>query len=101
MIPNLPMQQVDFAGAWDAFWSRAQGQLGDILVLAGIVGVLLVVGALVMYFYRKSRGGGGNTTGLVWTMVVGGILAAPAFLIPIILNVVDFVINTIASVAGG
>lgn len=100
MTPFLPTaaDAVDFAGSWDDFWSAAGPELNSIVTLLGIVGLLLVAGGIVMWIYRKSRGGGGNTSGLVWTIVVGGILAGPNFLIPIILNVVDFFINTVAGV---
>lgn len=99
MFTYLPTADaVDFSGSWTTFWGAASPELNSIVTLLGIIGLLMVAGGIIMWIYRKSRGGGGNTSGLVWTIVIGGILAGPNFLIPIILNVVDFFINTIASV---
>lgn len=98
LVPMSANDRVNFHGNWTTFWGAAQGQLGGILTLLGIIGLLLVAGAVIMWIYRKSRGGGGNTSGLVWTIVVGAILASPNFLIPMLLRVIDFFINTIAAV---
>lgn len=87
----------NFAGAWDGLMSAVGGALGGLLTLAAWIGVIMVVGSIGMWIYRKARGGGGNTSGMVWMIVVGGILCAPNVLIPAILTLVDFIINTISA----
>lgn len=90
--------RVEFSKAWENFIGAAQSALGPILTLMAIIGVLMVIGSLAMWFFKKARGGGANTGGLMWTMIFGAILAAPTVIIPVLLRIVDFAINTIASV---
>ena len=94
---------VDLKSGWDQFWATVNASLGGVLVLMQIAGALIVVGAVIAGLFERKRSGGiaqGNkTSALVWAMIIGGILAAPA-IIGIILGLLDFVINGIIGVLG-
>jgi len=95
---------LDFSGAWSSFWSAITGtaNIKGVLTLAGVVGLLLVVGAIVTWLFQKRRGGGlaQGTSGLIITIVVGAILAGPNFAIPAILKVVDTLGNAVIKILG-
>ncbi|WP_114906739.1 DUF6750 family protein [Ornithinimicrobium murale] len=98
MITNLATA-VDFVGPWDKFWGAIASSAEGIVTLAAVVGVVLVVSSIFMWIFKKARGGGANTSTLVWMIIVGGILCAPTILIPTILRILQFVINGIEKVA--
>lgn len=62
--------------------------------------MLIIVAGIVKYLWDKRRGGG-NTNALVWTIVVGAVLAAPALIIPILLAAIDVVVNAVVKVIAG
>lgn len=100
MITNLPAADVvDFTKSWQEFWGAFSGSASGLVTLAGIAGVLMVVVSICMWIFKKARGGGANTSTVVWMLVIGGVLCAPTVLIPLILTIVEFVINGIASIA--
>lgn len=91
---------VDLAGAWTTFWSSVSGSLKGFMSTLAIVGMLLVVGSIVMYVWERRRGGQANHSKVLWTMLIGGILAGPNIFIPGILTLADYVVNAIHSAIG-
>lgn len=91
------MDEVDFSSGWDQVWSAISGSMGEGLTdLLTVVGVLLVVFAIVVWFWQRRRGGGNNgggSSGLIYTIIVGAILAAPGAIIPAFLTIIDLVAN--------
>lgn len=93
-------KEVDLSGGWDRLWHAGQAAAGKgLLDLLTTIGVLLVVSAIVSLLWSKRKGGGGgNMAGFAWTLVIGSVLAAPGFLIPILLNIADFIANFAISI---
>jgi len=89
---------INFASSWTTFWSSISGSLGKLPTILGIIGMLLVVSAILTYLWERRRGGGekGHSK-ILWTILIGAILAAPSVVIPAILTIVDFIANVIAS----
>ena len=88
---------IDLAGSWTTAWTAISGPLGSFSSLMAVVGTLLVVGGLVGYIWERRRGGGGSHSKLIYTIVIGAILSAPGIVVPVLLTVVDFVVNALIS----
>lgn len=86
---------LDLSGAWSAFWRGISSGLGNLPMALAIIGMLIIVGGLVKFFWDKRRGGGGNTSQLAWTSIVGSLLAAPNLILPLLLGIIDLVVNMI------
>lgn len=84
---------LNLSGAWTAFWNGISSGLGNLPMALAIIGMLIIVGGLVKFFWDKRRGGGGNNSQLVWTSVIGALLAAPNLIIPLLLGIIDLVVN--------
>lgn len=87
-------EEVDLSGAWESFWSALPGDSGVWNILT-VIGVALVVFALLSYLWQHRRGTGwGNGFQIIVGMlIVGGVMMAPSLLIPLFLNILDFLIN--------
>lgn len=101
---GVPSQKVDFASSWQTFWGTISGSLGGFTKILGIIGLLLVVGSILKWLWERRRNGltGGFKAheGLVYTLVLGAVLAAPNFMIFWMLTILDTVVNAIASIGG-
>lgn len=104
--------KVDLSSGWNKFWTELEKASGiqGIFTLMTAIGALMVVGSVLKWMWDKRRSGGGGgggkgSEGVLWTLVVGCMLAAPNLLIPAILTVIDIVanifINLFKSTAGG
>jgi hypothetical protein len=93
---------VDLAGSWQTLWSSINGSIGGLLKILGIVGLLLVVGSVLKWLWERRRGGVGGGlqahSNVLFTAVLGALLAAPNFMVPWILTVLDTIVNAIASI---
>lgn len=89
------MDGVDFRGGWDSFWSAIESAIGSQAVnLLTIIGLALIVFAIFKWVWdRRKGGGGGGGAGLIWMIVAGAVLAAPQVLLPIALQIVDWIVN--------
>lgn len=92
---------------WEKFWG-AIPNAGAISTILAIAGGAIMAGFLVVWFWKKTRGGGGGNPmqGFPWwPMAIGLLLTAPTFLIPLVLRVVqviivlvDRIINTVIDI---
>lgn len=110
IVTPMGSGQVDFSGSWQKFWGGLASATGfqSLSTLLGIIGLLVVVFAVVMYFFQKARGGMGgmgggggraNGSGIMWAVVAGMMLSAPNFVIPFVLGIIDILANVIIGVA--
>ncbi len=85
-------------GAWTTFWNAInQGSFSRLMTIITVLGVCAVVFAGLGFLWRKRRNNGGDAKGLWWSLGgLGAAASAPNFLIPIVLTVLDLVINIIA-----
>lgn len=97
---------VNLSARWAEFWAAlttATG-IGGVITLLAIVGMLLVVGGVIGWLFKKRRGGSGQMTqgmdGLLITILIGGILVAPRYGIQVLLVIVDVICNAVLRVLG-
>jgi len=93
---------VNLVTGWNTVWSAVQTALGPLATLLTAVGAVMVVGGILKWIWdrRRSGGGGGGGQGhsaLIWTIIIGAVLASPDLLIPFFLTVADFIINAIVN----
>lgn len=82
---------MDLAGKWSNFWSAVGGGSGIWTAVAAIgVGCILV--GIVMWAYQRRKGQGDSKTLWGWVLL-GCVLAAPEVLFPVILTVLDVIID--------
>ncbi|MCC3299473.1 hypothetical protein [Arthrobacter caoxuetaonis] len=100
-IPTaVPMAStVNLKGGWESFWTAITAGFPTITNMMTIVGVILVVFALLKWAWDRRRGGGmGQGAQPLWgALIPGAILAAPDMLFPILLGILDLVINVVIS----
>lgn len=80
---------------WTTVWSAVTSALGPLAAMLTAIGALLVVVSIVGYIWERRRGGG-NHSKLMYTLLIGAILAAPDLLIPLLLHIADFLANFVA-----
>lgn len=93
----LPMQS-NLAGTWAAFWGKLTTPLAGIITILTFVGIALIVGGVLKYFWDRRRGGA-NTGQLLWAIGIGALLVTPNALLPILLRLADMIVNTFANLA--
>ena len=81
---------LDLKSGWDKLWTTLTGgtQIGTLLAA---VGIAIVVGFLIKWFWDKRRGSGGKFPTMA--VILGAVLAGPTLLVPVIITVVEAVIN--------
>ena len=88
------MNSVNLVGAWNTFWATVGGVIsGPVQTTVTVIGVGLILFTIVKYLWDKRRGNGGKTAPIWWTLVFGGVLIAPQVLIPLLLGILQWVIN--------
>ena len=100
---TLPIiASVDFASSWTSLWNSVSGSISGLTKLLGIVGLLLVVGSVLKWLWDRRRGGVGGGfqahSHILFTLVLGAVLAAPNFMINWMLVILDTIVNAIASI---
>lgn len=94
MTPNLAV--VNLRGGWNSAWAPIQSVLGaGLLKIVAAVGVLIVVSAFAKWIWDKRRGGGGNSSTLLWSLAIGALLTGPTVVIPVALWLFDGAANVV------
>jgi len=87
---------VNLSAAWTTFWSAInRGQISTLLTIVTVIGLIVMVSALLGFVFKKRRGGGGDTKGLWWAIAIGALCSAPNVLIPVILKLIDLIVNIV------
>lgn len=97
MLELIEMQS-KLKDGWNAVWAAVTAGAPGLSTLLLSVGVVLMVIALGKWLWDKRKGGGGNSSALLWTAVVGAALAGPEVIFPIMLGIVDWLINTVVGI---
>lgn len=92
---------IDLAGAWDKFYNAVATGAGvkRLLTLMAIIGVALIAAAIVKWAWDRRRGLNGGGSGAIWgALLIGAIMSAPDLLIPIVLQALDALINSVSKI---
>ncbi|MDA8285307.1 MAG: hypothetical protein M0Z42_18855 [Actinomycetota bacterium] len=85
---------VNFAGDWTSVDTALNSALGASLVtFLGVLGTILIIFSVIKYVWDRRRTGQGNHTHVMWTLLIGAILAVPAVVMPAILTILDAIVN--------
>lgn len=85
---------VNFAGDWKSVDTALNSALGASLVtFLGVLGTILIIFSVIKYVWDRRRTGQGNHTHVMWTLLIGAILAVPAVVMPAILTILDAIVN--------
>lgn len=95
------MDKVNLAGGWNTLWGAISGVVGgQVMTILTIIGVIMVIASVAVYIFNKRRGGGvaQGLGSVLWTLVAGALLAAPQVIIPLLLTLLDLVINALIAI---
>lgn len=93
---------INLASGWSQVWGAISPVLGSsgTSLMTGI-GVIIAVFSVVAWLWERRKGGGGQGHHkLLWSLLIGALLAGPAIVIPAALVIADFVVNGIIAIAG-
>ena len=98
----LGAASVNFQSGWSTVWKSVSGAVGaQLTTLLTAIGVVLVVFAIIRWLWDRRRSGfQGNHSGLLWTIGVGAVLAAPDVIIPLLLGLADLITNAVVGLFG-
>lgn len=82
---------VDFVGPWNNFLSSISG-IDGVLTVVAVFGVIIVVVSLISWIWKKRRGGGAGGFP-VMAVGLGALLAAPKAVIPVVLLILQWIVN--------
>lgn len=91
--------EVNLRGSWLKFWQAVTGGYDGLINMMAIIGVALVVFALIKWAWDRRRGGSmGQGAQPLWgALIPGAILAAPNVILPILLQILDWLANIVLS----
>jgi len=90
---------LDLAGNWNTLWTSLTAATGfsHVQTLLAIIGLIVIVIAIGVYLFERRRGGGAKHINVLWAALAGALLSGPNVILPAILGLLDFVVNSIAS----
>lgn len=91
------MNQVDFVSGWEAVWGPLRSAIGgQVVTILAVVGVLIIVVAVLGHLWQRRKGGAFSTSHtLLVPVLVGAILCGPDVVVPILLNLLQSLINVV------
>ncbi len=91
---------VDLSGQWGGLWSTFKTAVPGLPALMGTVAVILVVFAIFSWLWGKRRNiKAGDNQAMIGAMIFASVLAAPDLLIPVLLTIIDGLINFVITLA--
>lgn len=92
------LADINLHTGWSNAWKPINQILGPgVLKIVAAIGVIIVVAAFGKWIWDKRRGGGGNSSALLWSLAIGALLTGPDLLIPLVLWTFDALANTVVS----
>lgn len=89
---------MDLVTGWNSFWSALSGGSASLNIILAALGAAIVVFAVISWVISKRRGGG--VSGFPWMMVILGVIfAAPTLAIPVVLGILQIIINVVLKIA--
>lgn len=95
------VSQIDLGSAWDKLLRAIGTSFDPILNVATVIGIGIIVVSLITWAWQRRRGGGGmmGQTGGIWgSLLAGAVLCAPKVIIPLFLELLDIIANTVINV---
>jgi len=91
---------INLAANWSSFWGKISGPLGPFLNLFALVGAILIAFGIVKWILDMRKGGGGMASHkkLIFTILIGAILAGPDIVIPVFLTIIDGAASPLVSI---
>lgn len=98
-------QRANLSGAWSDIWSKVSPEIEGFSVFLVFVAIAIAIWQIASFILanRRQGGAGGNARSLTVWLLIAGLIAAPAALIPLFLIIADGFINlliVIVSLAG-
>lgn len=105
LIPFAGSDKVDLKGKFEELLGLVEGgDLGAFFKVAAWIGAIVLVMSVVAYVWQRRRGTGGGgkggSKGVTMSAIVGGILVAPGALLPLLLGIIDTIINAFINIGG-
>lgn len=96
----IPMAagKINLESGWKNVWGIVKSAAPGLSELLLAIGVILVVFALGKWLWDKRKSGGGDSSALMWTAIVGAALAGPEILFPLLLKLVDWLLNGVLGI---
>lgn len=106
LMPFAGSDKVDLKGKFNELIDMFQGgDLEAFFKVAAWIGAVILAVAIIAYFWQRRRGGGGGggkggSKAVILSAIVGGILVAPGALLPLLLGIIDTIINAFINIGG-
>lgn len=96
-------QAVNLSGGWSKLWSAITSGWPGLTTVMSVIGVLMVVIALLTYAWQHRKGNSmAQGSNVIWgSLIIGALLAAPGLLFPLLLGILDWVINIVVKLFQG
>lgn len=88
----VPAASVNLRGSWTKFWQAIEGAYPGLGAALGVIGMIIVLGAVAKFLWDRRRGGG-SASPLWGAILIGALLAAPTVIMPIALTIIDWIAN--------
>lgn len=106
LMPFAGADKVDLKGKFEELIDMFQGgDLEAFFKVAAWIGAIILAVAIIAYFWQRRRGGAGgggkgSSKAVILSAIVGGILVAPGALLPLLLGIIDTIINAFINLGG-
>lgn len=85
---------------WVDGWNRLIAVVpSNVLTFMTVLGVVILVIAIIGFFWQRRKGGGAGLQGFPWIAVIlAGALAGPQLVIPAIIGVLQFIVGFVITI---